>query len=142
MSYRLAILGSSGSVGTRVVLLALKKGYTVLAIDIVPPTPDPDRDSNPNFRYVCVDLRDYEKVVGTLEEWRPCDGVIQLAAKPGPGDFVVEAHNTCVLIEASFYWFDRSLHVGCELEFGRNVVISWNVLRAAAAVSDSHITYA
>lgn len=60
-----------------------------------------------DLTYVQGDGRDFDLV---LKAMRGCDAAINLSAALGPGDGLATTHNT-------------------------NVVISWNVLRAAAEVS-------
>jgi nucleoside-diphosphate-sugar epimerase len=94
-----AILGCSGSVGRRVVLRALQKGYKVLGIDILSNFPLLAEErlqptSSPDFVYASLDLRNYEQL---LEAVRGCDAVIQLAAYRDPGDYIVQTHNRYAL---------------------------------------------
>lgn len=100
-------------------LRALERGYKVLGIDIAPNFPlledlQQQPSSNPDFAYLSLDLRNYEPL---LEALRGCDAIVQLAAYRNPGDFVVQTHNS-------------------------NVVISWNVLRAAAELGIKRIAQA
>jgi len=102
---RIAITGSNGSVGRSVVRAALAKKHHVIAIDL---TYQPDVwhrfAMSPNYEFIEADLREYDKA---FEAIKGCDAIVQLAGIPGPKDYLVETHNT-------------------------NVVITWNVLRAAA----------
>ena len=86
---RLAITGCNGSVGKRVVLAALNAGHTVVGIDH--PNSDRPSDVKAAFTFVAVDLLDYDK---TKEALKGAEGVIQLAARRNPGDYLVETHNT------------------------------------------------
>lgn len=110
---KLAVTGCNGSVGRRVVLGALKKGYTVVGIDYRE-APDLELNADANFTFLEVDLRDYDKA---LEALKGADAVVQLAAIRTPEDYVVVAHNT-------------------------NVVISWNILRAAAELGIKRVAQA
>ncbi|KAJ7227051.1 hypothetical protein GGX14DRAFT_347518 [Mycena pura] len=101
---RIAVTGSNGSVGKRVVLRALKHGYHVVGIDYSPLTTADARELGSNFTFLPVDLKDYNE---TLKAFVGCEAIIHLAAIPQPRDYKVLTHNS-------------------------NVVISWNVLRAAA----------
>ena len=87
----LTVTGSNGNVGRRVVLAALKAGHTVRGVDNVRATPEPDFASNPSYTFHEADLRDYNVALDLL---RGSDAVVQLAACPTPGDYVVVAHNT------------------------------------------------
>ncbi|KAK1218848.1 hypothetical protein PQX77_018464 [Marasmius sp. AFHP31] len=121
---KIAVTGSNGSVGKRVVALALKRGHTVVGIDIGP-TPalaDDCQEFQTKFKYTQVDITDYNDTLKALES---VEAVVHLAGlsprnlhrafdhlscpvgHPNPKDYVVMAHNN-------------------------NVVASYNVLRAAA----------
>ncbi|ESK98265.1 NAD(P)-binding protein [Moniliophthora roreri MCA 2997] len=108
---KIAITGSNGSVGKRVVALALKQNHLVLGIDIGPTSNlPPDAEGlKSSFDYKSVDLRSYQDTLAALQG---CEAIIHLAGCPNPTDYVVNTHNT-------------------------NVVVSYNVLRAAAEL---HIT--
>ncbi|THH28334.1 hypothetical protein EUX98_g5861 [Antrodiella citrinella] len=110
---KLAVTGCNGSVGQRVVLLGLQKGHTVVGIDHRE-VPDLEFNGHPNFTFKEVDLREYDKA---LEALRGVDAIVQLAAIRTPEDYVVVAHNT-------------------------NVVISWNIFRAAAELGIKRIASA
>lgn len=88
---RLAITGCNGSVGKQVVLLSLKRGHSVVGIDIKGPT----SLTEGNYMFHEVDLRVYED---TLRVLQGCEGIIHLAAFPNPGDYGVTAHNSNVVI--------------------------------------------
>ncbi|EPQ52758.1 NAD P-binding protein [Gloeophyllum trabeum ATCC 11539] len=118
---KIAVTGSSGGVGRRVVLLALKQGHAVVGIDAHPPPPAPPTEPELNFTahvaftYHQIDVREYDQVVEAL---RGCDAVIQLAGQPNPKeDDPAITHNT-------------------------NVVITWNVLQAAAQLGIRRIAQA
>jgi len=104
MILNIAVTGCSGKVGRRVVLRALSQSHTVVGLDNK--SPEDDFVSAPGFSFRQVDLTEYEK---TLNALRGCNAVIHLAALTHPIDYVAVVHNT-------------------------NVVLSWNVLRAAAEV--------
>ncbi|THV03174.1 NAD(P)-binding protein [Dendrothele bispora CBS 962.96] len=108
---KIAVTGSSGSVGSPLVALALARGHSVLGLDI---TPSKTPVHHPDFTFVSLDLRSYEDVVNVL---RGCDAVVNLAGLPNPTDYVAATHNT-------------------------NVVISWNVLRAAAELGIDRVAQA
>jgi nucleoside-diphosphate-sugar epimerase len=93
----IAITGSNGNVGKRVVLHALRAGHTVRGIDHVPPGDADADDANArfvrehaHFAFVAADLRDYAAARDAL---RGADAVAQLAAFPNPGDGVSQTHN-------------------------------------------------
>ncbi|RDX57040.1 NAD(P)-binding protein, partial [Lentinus brumalis] len=113
---KIAVTGCNGSVGTRVVLAALAQGHTVVGIDSAP-VPDAlthlDVDAG-RLALHRADLREYDAGLRLLEG---CDAVVHLAAMRTPGDYVVAAHNT-------------------------NVVMSWNILRAAAELGINRIALA
>ncbi|KAJ7494624.1 hypothetical protein B0H11DRAFT_2155976 [Mycena galericulata] len=108
---KIAITGSNGSVGRRVVLRALKHGYHVVGIDHSPLATADDQDLGSNFSFLQVDLKDYNETLKALEG---CEAIIHLAALSRPGDYKVIVHNS-------------------------NVVISWNILRAAAEASSVNV---
>ncbi|TFK49915.1 NAD(P)-binding protein [Heliocybe sulcata] len=118
---KIAVTGCCGRIGRRVVLAALKEGHTIIGVDSAgltaapPEEPELDFTANPAFTFHNVDVRDYDQVVGAL---RGCDAVIQLAGQPGPSkDNPVVTHNT-------------------------NVVITWNILQAAAELGIKRIAQA
>jgi nucleoside-diphosphate-sugar epimerase len=87
---KVAVTGCNGSVGKRVVTLALKLGHTVVGIDH---TLQSGRDcANSQFMFIHADLADYDTVLKVFEG---CDGVIHLAACSNPGDYKVNTHNRC-----------------------------------------------
>ncbi|TCD64920.1 hypothetical protein EIP91_003456 [Steccherinum ochraceum] len=111
---KLAVTGCNGSVGRRVVIAALTRGWTVVGIDHREVEEDLEFATDPNFSFLEIDLRDYTKALDAL---RGADAVVQLAAVRTPEDYVVVAHNT-------------------------NVVISWNILRAAAELGIRRVAQA
>ncbi|THH08583.1 hypothetical protein EW145_g2613 [Phellinidium pouzarii] len=114
---KIAVTGCNGRVGRRVVLYALKEDHQVFGIDHADPPEHNDTvqaADNLNFTFIKADLREYGK---TLEVLQGCDAVAHLAAYPDPGDYVWQTHNS-------------------------NVVISWNVLRAAAELGITRIAQA
>ncbi|EMD33926.1 hypothetical protein CERSUDRAFT_141261 [Gelatoporia subvermispora B] len=110
---KLAITGCNGSVGQRVLIAALRNGHDIIGIDTAPPK-DCEYGSNPKFDFRQVDVRDYDAVLRVLQG---CEGVVHLAGVRSPEDYVVKTHNT-------------------------NVVMSWNVLRAAAELSIKRVAQA
>ncbi|KAG9224203.1 hypothetical protein CCMSSC00406_0004702 [Pleurotus cornucopiae] len=108
---KIAVTGCLGSVGKRVVTLALKRGHTVLGIDREPAE---HIDERADYVYVKLDLTDYSAALDTL---KGCDAVVHLAAFRNPGDYGVTTHNN-------------------------NVVLSWNVLRAAAELGITRVAQA
>lgn len=90
--------------------ILLSKNHTVIAFDTKPPPP-PDAPALPDgLTYIQGDARNYEEVTKAMEG---CDAVVQLAA----------------LLPLAFGQTDAKDKV-----HNLNVVISWNVLRAAAEV--------
>ncbi|KAJ7593525.1 NAD(P)-binding protein [Mycena floridula] len=88
---KIAVTGCSGSVGTRVVALALRRGHAVVGLDVE------QRDlptSSGNFIFIKVDIQSYPDTLKALEG---CDAIIHLAACSNPKDYVVETHNTNVV---------------------------------------------
>ncbi|TFK40024.1 hypothetical protein BDQ12DRAFT_680232 [Crucibulum laeve] len=114
---KLAVTGYNGSVGKRVVALALKRGHTVVGIDRTSPQDadlPPSGKNGSSFSYHQADLTDFDAALKLLAG---CDGVIALAALRNPTDYKVATHNN-------------------------NVVISWNTLRACAELGINHIAQA
>ncbi|KAH9945033.1 NAD(P)-binding protein [Epithele typhae] len=114
---KLAITGCNGDVGRPVVLAALSQGHTVVGIDAtVPPETLAAllRTRTADFAFHQADLVDYNLALSLLTG---CDAVIHLAAMRTPADYAVVAHNT-------------------------NVVLSWNVLRAAAELGINRVAQA
>lgn len=120
---KIAITGCNGSVGKPVVALSLKQGHSVVGIDVVEVAITTGSDHG--FTFLRVDLTDYD---ATLEALRGCDAVIHLAALPNPGDYKVIVHNTYAILTLAK---ERLLILD---PICSNVVLSWNILRAAAEV--------
>ncbi|KAF9029522.1 NAD(P)-binding protein [Hymenopellis radicata] len=110
---RIAVTGCNGFVGTRVVLLALRRGHTVVGIDYSDPSPA-SLPANSNFHFLRVDLRVYEDALTSIQG---CDAIVHLAAYRNPGDYGVTTHNS-------------------------NVVMSWNILRGAAELGIKRVVQA
>jgi nucleoside-diphosphate-sugar epimerase len=103
-------LQASGDIGSETTALALEDGHEVIAFDLTTPDNISELEkSQPKFRYTQGDAQVFESVIQAMRE-SGCDGVVNLAAIRNPSDYLVKSHNT-------------------------NVVISWNILRAAAEVS-------
>jgi nucleoside-diphosphate-sugar epimerase len=112
MILNIAVTGCSGKVGRRVVLRALAQSHTVVGLDNK--SPEDAFSSAPGFSFRHVDLTEYDK---TLNALRGCNAVIHLAALPNPRDYGAVVHNI-------------------------NVVLSWNVLQAAAELGITRIAQA
>jgi nucleoside-diphosphate-sugar epimerase len=119
----IVVTGANGLIGRRVVLLALQQGHTVRGLDSsstskpVPPADaaaDAYVQSHPQYTSTDIDLRDYDE---TLRALKGAEAVVHLAGIPQPNINVVEAHNT-------------------------NVVLSFNVLRAAAELGIARVAAA
>ncbi|KZT29713.1 NAD(P)-binding protein [Neolentinus lepideus HHB14362 ss-1] len=118
---KIAVTGCNGRIGRRVVLLALKQGHTIVGIDSASiPRASPEESeidflANTAFTFRQIDVREYDQVIDALNG---CDAVIQLAGQPNPSkDNPAVAHNL-------------------------NVVITWNVLQAAAELNIRRIAQA
>jgi nucleoside-diphosphate-sugar epimerase len=101
---KIAVTGSSGSVGKAVVKLALAEGHSVVCIDRVSPSAVVDR---PNITYIQADITDYNALENAM---RGCDALVHMAAIPAPG------HHP-----------DHEVH-------NNNVTGSYNALRAAVEI--------
>ncbi|KAG2135119.1 NAD(P)-binding protein [Suillus clintonianus] len=110
---KIAITGCNGDVGKRVVLWVLKEGHTVVGADRVI-VPDTDFYDNPAFSFHQADFNDFDTALKVFEG---CDAIIQLAAFAHPMHYKVKVHN-------------------------ENVVITWNVLRAAAELGIDRVAVA
>ncbi|KAG1747052.1 NAD(P)-binding protein [Suillus paluster] len=110
---KIAVTGCNGSVGRHVVLRVLKEGHTAVGVDHVA-SQDTGFYNNPAFSFHQVDLRDFD---AALQIFEGCDAIIQLAAFAQPMDYMVKVHND-------------------------NVVITWNVLRAAAELAIDRVALA
>ncbi|OAX37620.1 NAD(P)-binding protein [Rhizopogon vinicolor AM-OR11-026] len=110
---KIAITGCNGAIGRRAVLWALKEGHTVVGADNIV-AQDAEFYNNPAFSFHQVDLKDFD---AALKAFEGCDAVIQLAALLQPMDYLVKVHND-------------------------NVVIAWNVLRAAAELGIDRVAVA
>ncbi|KAF9446632.1 NAD(P)-binding protein [Macrolepiota fuliginosa MF-IS2] len=115
---KLAITGCNGSVGQRVVLLALKRGHTVIGIDLVPTSDELSTHTHQNdkFTFHQIDLKDYDRVLEILQR-SASEAVVHLAAFRNPTDYQVQTHNS-------------------------NVVLSWNILRACAELGITRVAQA
>jgi nucleoside-diphosphate-sugar epimerase len=91
---KLVVTGSNGSVGKRVVKLALERGHAVVGTDITQPTSEDPSLSNRNYTFKASELTDFDAV---LEVLAGCDAVINLAAHPTPLDYKAKSHNKCVI---------------------------------------------
>ena len=95
---KLVITGCNGSVGRRVVLLALKRGYIVTGADYATLSEELKsfvQDYQERFTYHQFDLKDYDRVI-ELFKVSGCEAVIHLAAIRDPSDYGVKTHNTFV----------------------------------------------
>ncbi|KAG6917516.1 hypothetical protein DXG01_002263 [Tephrocybe rancida] len=86
---KIAVTGSNGRVGKRVVELALQRGHSVVGVDYSP-RPEDASTSHPDFTFFQADLKDYEDTKRVLAG---VDALVQLAAFPDPGDYGVKTHN-------------------------------------------------
>lgn len=115
---KIIIAGAHGSVGQRLVHLALKSPecHTVLGLDFSPhPAPSPYLGQPPinydveearkegRYTFMQIDLKEYEDVVRVMETWignRVGEGVddgvglANLAGIRNPSDGIVKTHNT------------------------------------------------
>lgn len=91
---KLVITGSSGSVGRRVVKLALERGHSVIGVDITKPTLQDPWTTTSNYTFKTYDLTNFDAV---LEVLAGCDAVINLAAHRTPLDYKIKTHNKCVM---------------------------------------------
>ncbi|KAF9234626.1 hypothetical protein BU15DRAFT_52382 [Melanogaster broomeanus] len=110
---KIAVTGCNGRVGRPVVLSALRTGHTVIGIDNVP-NEDTVFRNNPNFTFIRADLTSFEEASKAFND---CDAIVQLASFSTPMDYKVMTHNS-------------------------NVVITWNVLRAAAELGIERVAQA
>ena len=115
---RIVVTGGSGKLGRAVVADLLGAGHDVWNVDLAPP-----RDSlEPGSRFTRVDLTDfgqvYEVFRGIDEGWETIDGLVHLAAIPGPA----QAPNAAL--------------------FANNVVASHNVFSAARHAGIRNIVWA
>lgn len=109
---KIAITGSSGSVGKAIVEMALQQGHDVVCIDRVIPA---DAKEDPHASYVQAELSDYEAFVNAIQG---CGALVHMAAIPVPG------HHP-----------DHIVH-------NNNVVSSYNALRAAVEVGIKRVCQA
>jgi len=109
---KIAITGSSGSVGKAIVEMALAQGHHVVSIDRVPSDKSAD---HPALEFVQAELTDYSAFEAAI---RGCDGLIHMAAIPAPTLFP-----------------DHVTH-------NNNVVSSYNALRAAVEVGITRVCQA
>jgi len=115
---KVVIFGALGDIGSATVPLALELGHEVTAVDL---REAPDHilalgKTNQRFRYLQGDAQSFETVIKVMKE-SSCEGVVNLAGVRNPSDYLVNTHNT-------------------------NVVISWNVLRAAAELGIKRVSQA
>ncbi|EKM78120.1 hypothetical protein AGABI1DRAFT_42376 [Agaricus bisporus var. burnettii JB137-S8] len=115
----LLITGCNGSVGKRIVRLALNRGYIVTGVDFTILSEELKElieHKKDNFTYHQIDLGDYDCALEILRT-SECQAVIHLAAVRDPKDYKVHTHNS-------------------------NVVLSWNILRACAELGITRIAQA
>jgi len=111
---RIVVTGGSGKLGRAAVAELLVHGHEVWNADVAPPR-EPSA-----ARFTRVDLTDfgqvYELLQGIDEGWKPIDGLVHLAAIPGPA----QAPNAALFdnnIRGSFHVFAAARHAGI-----RNIV--------------------
>lgn len=113
-SMRIAITGATGTVGRVLVAHVLDRGHSVVAMDVAQTSEAGEAESvsdtittaaaaspssDKDYKFVKVDLRDYDQVVNALTG---CDAVAHLGAIKNPGDGIVATHNKCVVLITSF----------------------------------------
>ena len=110
---RIVVTGGSGKLGRAVVADLLDHGHEVWNVDLVP-------SREPATRFTRVDLTDfgqvYELFRGIDEGWPSIDGVVHLAAVPGPAQ-VPNAALFANNVVSDFNEFSTARHAGI-----RNVV--------------------
>ena len=109
---KIAVTGSSGSIGKAIVKMALEQGHEVVCIDRVNSA---EVVENERVFQVQAELSEYDALVNAL---KGCDGLIHMAAIPAPGRHP-----------------DHEVH-------NNNVVGSYNALRAAAEVGIQRVCQA
>ena len=109
---KIAVTGSSGSIGKAIVKMALEQGDEVICIDRVKPA---EAEENARVVQVQAELSEYDALVNAL---KGCDGLIHMAAIPAPGRHP-----------------DHEVH-------NNNVVGSYNALRAAVEVGINRVCQA
>jgi GDP-D-mannose dehydratase len=82
------LTGSSGSVGSAVLLYLLSRSYTVTSVDIVPLSPatlsQVQPDQHQSYTHHLIDLAHNDKLDALFDSHGPFDGVIHLSAIPSP----------------------------------------------------------
>jgi nucleoside-diphosphate-sugar epimerase len=110
---RIVVTGGSGKLGRATVAELLDHGHDVWNVDVAPPR-------EPAGRFTRVDLTDfgqvYELFRGIDEGWESIDGVVHLAAIPGPAQ-VPNAALFANNIQGSYNVFAAARHAGI-----RNIV--------------------
>jgi nucleoside-diphosphate-sugar epimerase len=110
---RIVVTGGSGKLGRATVAELLDHGHDVWNVDVAPPR-------QPAGRFTRVDLTDfgqvYELFRGIDEGWESIDGVVHLAAIPGPAQ-VPNAALFANNIQGSYNVFAAARHAGI-----RNIV--------------------
>lgn len=92
---KLLVTGCNGSVGQRVVRLALNRGYIVTGVDLTPLSEQLKQlieHKKDTFTFHQIDLKDYDRVLEILQTSN-CEAVIHLAALRDPTDYKVQTHN-------------------------------------------------
>lgn len=84
----LLLTGSSGSVGSAVLLYLLDQSHTVTSIDIVAlPTEITARikpEQKEKYTHHLIDLAHFDKLEEIFDQYGPFDGVVHLSAIPSP----------------------------------------------------------
>ncbi|KAF9524851.1 hypothetical protein CPB83DRAFT_578163 [Crepidotus variabilis] len=89
---KIAITGCNGTVGRRVVKLALERGNEVLGIDLI----EIDQaGAGQLYTFARADLTDFDLVLKLIAG---CEAVIHLAGLPNPIDYKVATHNLNVVL--------------------------------------------
>jgi len=99
---KIAITGSSGSVGKAIVEMALAQGHHVVSIDRVAPDKSTD---HPALEFVQAELTDYSAFESAI---RGCDALIHMAAIPALSGVQCQCHRSGIQPLASF----RLLSIG------------------------------
>ena len=135
-TFKIAVTGGAGLVGSAVVQQALSDGHTVVAIDLPPIGKISAQD---RYTYASADLTDFDAFLASA---KGCDAVIHLAALYNrPGQEIPEhvSFVFSIILESriDWFWYD----VG-QMVHNKNTAMSYNALCVAVKLKIDRVVLA